>query len=592
VPTPTSANVSTTAFRWAISPWGSSVSYNPYALAGYLTPFSGYVQMDLAYVLTRPKNPADPFYPELASSWTTGAHSITIHIRSDANWQDGKPVTSKDVWTSLMVSGGTLNQDWSAITSVSEPTSKTIVIDLKSWAVPANVLRGILQIPIVPASQFGPLLFKGMTADLLSYWKTYDPLHPTAASISAARNSAAGTALENFDTKLVKFAPKSLIGDGPYELTSVNTSEILLKKWSGWWDASKITAPWIEVEAMSNSTEFGALVGGRIDFENDTGYPDTQASTLDHSRYGHYVYVPAPVQQLGLIFNVRDYPFNMVQVRQALAYLINRKKVAIVEAGGKVLQHPPTRHPDGIAYYLGRDYLTSAQMDKLHAYRLNPSKAASLLRSVGFTERGGKWYTPKGQRFAVTVYAPSGYVGFDGDAVAVAGMLSASGIKSSADEVNAASYFTDQTDGQYPVSYGFADFGEINPLTYFDYTLVSLNYPVSYSGSGPCTNCHVAIGLGPQATVPGIGHVDIAAALNTEIETAPKSEWAKYVWDWARFVNEELPILPITNNSFGEAYADARYVDWPPLSQAWLWTSFGPQIVQFMQQGYLHLRSS
>ena len=48
---------------------------------------------------------ANPYYPEIAKSWTVGAHSITFNLQPNAVWQDGSPLTSTDVVNSMLVAG-------------------------------------------------------------------------------------------------------------------------------------------------------------------------------------------------------------------------------------------------------------------------------------------------------------------------------------------------------------------------------------------------------------------------------------------------------------------------------------------------------
>lgn len=92
--------------------------------------------------------------------------------------------------------------------------------------------------------------------------------------------------------------------------------------------------------------------------------------------------------------------------------------------------------------------------------------------------------------------------------------------------------------------------------------------------------------------MPGLGKVNVAAALDKEVNTAPQSQWAKYTWDWVRWINKNLPILPLYNNAFHESYSMSRYTDFPPDSAKWLWTGLGgaPQPVMWMQEGYLQLK--
>jgi peptide/nickel transport system substrate-binding protein len=85
--------------------------------------------------------------------------------------------------------------------------------------------------------------------------------------------------------------------------------------------------------------------------------------------------------------------------------------------------------------------------------------------------------------------------------------------------------------------------------------------------------------------------VNIAQTLNHQLFTTPPGPaWKDLTWSWARFINRELPILPVDNNAIHEAYSTSRYTNWPEESSK-LWSLYGSrQILYFMQHGYLKLR--
>jgi peptide/nickel transport system substrate-binding protein len=590
---PTQANQSE-AFRFGFWTWGSSISYNPYN-PDYIDTMN-MATLGLAAFFDHNRPGSDIYYPELAQSWTLGAHSITLHLQPKAAWQDGTPFTSKDVLDSFLIAGGDFNAIWADITSISAPDAHTVVIDLQSWAVVSTVLLKVFQVRIVPASQYGHLIPSGMEQDLLTYWKIDNTLHPSVSSLAAATNSAAGKAISAVATALVKYNPPYLLGNGAYKLTSASVSGVLYEKWTGFWDAKAITAPWVEVYPMDLSTQFGSLETGRIDFQQDTQFTDTQATQLDSTSIGHYVFIPSAVQQETLVLHLGDYPLGMLPVRQALEDVINRPKLTQLDMGGSLIQDPPTSTPDGINDFEADQYIKPSQFATLNHYSYDPAKATSLLESVGFKKKNGTWYTPKGTVFSLTISEPSANAQFDTDGVIVADQLKAFGIDASSVIVNEATYTDQQYAGDYEISENFMDWQLGPPMADFAATfaqtaLPAFNYPVTYSGKGSF-NGSVSIGLNPIQNVPGLGTVNIAQTLNDEINTAPPSQWAGLTWDWIRWFNANLPMLPLYNNAFHEAYSTSRYTDFPPNSAKWLWTnlSYVGQPIVWMQNGYLKLK--
>jgi peptide/nickel transport system substrate-binding protein len=583
-----------TALREPLWSWGSNISLNPYSPD--FVAFGNLALFGLAAFFDHNRPGANPYYPEIAQSWTFGNHSITFHLRSDAVWQDGTPLTSTDVVNSMLVAGADYNPLWEDLTGVSAPDAHTVVVTLQPWAVVPTVMIRMFQFYVVD-STYAKLLPAHAQGDILTYWKLDIPLKPTTASLAAASGSAAGKAMSAFTATLAKYNPSTLDGNGAYKLNSANTSGVLYEKSSTFWDANKISAPWVQIYPMDLSEAYGANVTGRIDFQQMTQYSDPEVQQLNHSQYGQYVFVPSAVQEESLVPHLADYPLGILQVRQALEYIIQRARVTELDMGGPLLQNPPTPYPDGINDFEANQFLTPAQFKTMNPYNYSPAKATQLLESVGFKKKGSTWYTPKGSVFSLTIDEPSANSQFDTDGIAVANMLNAFGIKAQSVIVNQATYTDQQYAGDYELSENFMDWNIGSPMADFAATFgaqatPAFNYPVTWDGKGTF-NGQVTIGYGPIDKVPGLGTVNIAQELNKEINQAQPSTWGQLTYDWARWFNQNLPFLPMYNNAFHESYSTARYTDFPPLSAKWLWTNLSNvgQPVVWMQEGYLKLRS-
>jgi peptide/nickel transport system substrate-binding protein len=592
---PAHYSASATAFRIANLPWTSGTSYNPYSPNP--EPFLNLSLLNLAAYSNTLRPGANPYLPELASGWTVGPHQITFSLRQGAKWQDNTPFTTTDVVDSFLLAGADGNSVWADISSLTVPSSHQVVVNLHPWVVTENALAEIMTISMLPASQYGHLIYPGLTNDLLTYWHIYNFLSPTKASIAAASSSPAGKAMLSAGTALAKFSPSTLIGNGPYTIQSSSISGILYKKWMGWWGQSVIRAPWVQIIPASSSAAYGDLLGGNIDAEYFAQFPDPQVTNLNYSQKGRYFFIPSPVQQESLVFHLADYPYGMLQVRQALAYVITRTTLTQLDMGGSLIQNPPATAPDGINDAMAvPKYITESQLKSMNQYNYNPAKAAQLLQSVGFTKKNGVWHLPNGNVWNVTITEEAGYSQFIQDGLAIVTMLEHFGIKADEVTVNAGTYVSQQEAGDFAISEEFMDWGGTpNPLADFSATfapgaLPAWNYPIWYNGNGPFQGT-VAIGIGPVSNVPGLGKVNVGAALNQEVNEAPKSEWAKYTYDWARWIDQNLPLLPLYNNAFHIIYGTTRYTDFPPKSANWLWTVLGgaAEIVVQMQAGYLQM---
>lgn len=224
----------------------------------------------------------------------------------------------------------------------------------------------------------------------------------------------------------------------------------------------------------------------------------------------------------------------------------------------------------------------------MNRYAYNPSKAAELLRGAGFTKKAGSWYTPRGARFKANVIVDGGLALFVNDGNVIAHDLTSFGIHTTS---SALSSMAPLTIGTYDLAYWFVADETADPLVDFAQTFSSDNYPPTWDGSGKCP-CQSEIGFTPVATVPGRGRINLSATISREADTlGSPSEWKRLSWDWARFFNKELPVLPLENNAIDITQSTVRYDDWPP-QRSWLYTMAGgggPRIMVFNQYGYIRL---
>lgn len=575
----------TTALRYSIPPWDVRPSYNPYNPDYVGDPFAE-VLIPLAY--PEPTR-FGKYVLELAKSLKVSGGQITIRLRPTAKWQNGQPLTSTDVLDSFLLAGAQDNPVWGYISSITTASSKTLTVAVKSPVSAELVLYDLVQINIVPSQQYSQLIPNGLEQDILHYWALYQPLSPTNTTVAAASSSPEYKTLSAVSSALVKFTPPTFVGDGPFALDRASTTEILLKKWQGFWDANKISEPYVECFAMQDTESVPAFLDGRLDFTQGATYTDPTYNKVNSTPGRKLFGITPDVEMLGLFENNRRYPFNLLAVRQALAYVIRRKQLTQLDVGGTFSQRPPIPIPTGLPISLSHQELTKSQLDSLNAYSYDPSKAAKLLRSSGFTKKKGSWYTPRGTRFTANILVDNSLALFVNDGNAISHDLTTFGIHTT---TSASSTMSALTNGTYDLAYWFIGDETADPLVDFAQTFWNDNYPPTWDGTGNC-HCETEIGFSPVGTVPGLGRTILSATIAREDDTiASPSEWKRLSWDWARFFNKELPVLPLENNAIDITQSTVRYHDWPP-RHSWLYTMAGgggPRIMVFNQFGYLRLK--
>lgn len=194
--------------------------------------------------------------------------------------------------------------------------------------------------------------------------------------------------------------PYTYAYNGPFYLASLSPSEIILMKNPYYFMANEI--PFQEVVVYQYGSPTGALsalISGKasLDWSGLLSIPPTYIPLLPS--YEKLITIPQPFGW-GLYFNFKNPWLRIQQVRQAIAYVLNRTSIA--EAGGVL--YSPVPIPNGIpnfTYY--SQFITPNLMAKLNPYPTNLIKAAQLLESVGFTQKNGIWYTPNGSEFTLRI---------------------------------------------------------------------------------------------------------------------------------------------------------------------------------------------
>lgn len=584
---PASANAQSVPAFGFYSGWDSSWSYNPFAVNYALLSNPMFVELPLAFQL----QPSGTWDPQLAKSWKFEGNKLVVTLQPNAKWQTGQAVTSTDVVDTYLL-GLAAGWAWGSVaTSVSALNSHQVVFDLRTSTlstqpvpvtkpmVLSDIFGGVTD-TVVPSSVYGRLV----TSKLRSEVK----IALTAKAGSAAA-SKASTYLGLYDKTLTAFDPSQILSDGPYEFKTMTTNQMSLIKNPHFYDAAKIHVTNLLMwnSGASNALSTTEMFAGDLDFfwpTNSHGIIARWTSSPNH----HIAYIPTSLGET-FYFNDHVYPLNNVKVRQAIYYAVNRADVSIAGEGfhANTFSAFPTGLPSGLRHtWLG----TNAQMLKegFNPYNYDPAKARQLLKSAGFTDRKGTWYTPKGQPFTIAITSPAGWASTNLNASNLASQLSAFGIKSTASSIEQPGYWTDVLDGNFDVAWNWDGFGNVNPIGALDGLLVGNNY---VPGSTPGSYTTRGMGFGPNVAVPGIGTVNLAKALEADSALAMKTKIRQVTLDFAKMVNQDVPILQFDTKDSQTYWSTQYYVDWPPLSNKTLWDTAGdsPQetVVLMMEAGFI-----
>ena len=571
------------------SSWPSQWSYNSFAVNYALLSNPMFVNLPLAFQL----QPSGRWDSQLAKSWKFEGKKLVVTLQPNAKWQNGQRVTSTDVVDTYLL-GLAAGWAWGNVAqSIAAPNSHQVVFSLRSVtgtpAVPVTkpmVLSDIFgnaRYMVVPSATYGRLITPKFSSEVRSKL-TAKPNSP--AEVKAA------TYLGVYDKKITAFDPAHILADGPYEFKSMTTNQMSLVKNPDFYDAGKIHVRDITMWNAGTSSTLGTteLFAGNLDFS----WPTLTLGTIKRWKSNpahHIAYIPTGLGET-FLFNDHVYPLNNVKVRQAIYYVVNRADVSI--SGEGFHANTFSEFPTGL--YAGLRHLwlgSNAEMLKegFQPYNHNPAKARQLLKSAGFTNRKGTWYTSKGKPFTIAITSPAGWASTNLNASNLASQLTAFGIKATATSVEQPGYWTDLTNGNFDMAWSFDGFATLSPLGALGSLLVGYNY---VPGTKPGTYTTRGMGFGPNVTVPGIGKVNLAKALTTDEALANKTKIRQLTLDFAKMVNQDVPILQFDTKDSQTYWSTQYYVDWPSLSNKTLWDTAGdtPQetVVLMMEAGFIRPR--
>ena len=565
--TATSAPAFVTTASWGPASWTYNF-FGPGRFAGSGTLLSlGFPHTSSGRMYTPGKH--DLFYviPQLYTSYSETTSQITVHLVPRMKFSDGEPLNAQDVVDSILVAGlnpanVAFDTDVTGATAIN-PT--TVEIDF----VPGKVNLGwMLAIVPLPMSQYGQFLSPAIEQDIWSYTKLIQ--NPSTAA--TAQSSSAYKAIDADYVTLLHFQPKQVIGDGPFMLTGVSTGSAVEVKSPTYFDASKVHVQKMTIiNVVSGGNVFPLLYSHDVDW-----YANAAPSATEYDQWlgtsGGRTKSANADQTEEVLFNNKKYPFTLTPVRQAMAYLINRKTLLETEDGGKLVGNEPDQVPDGLGGFLNSLWLSPAHLHELNPYKYSVSKATQLLGSAGFRKTGGQWVMPNGQPFTTTVIASSASSGplF---AKELASMLSTFGIQASASTVNPTAYNDQITKGQFDIGWwNQGVHGNLGPMCAFlvDGLGGSLNY--TYQKTGAYNAGEPGIGFGPTYDVPGLGNVQVSSTISDECQNAGTQAGA-LAWEWAQVVNSQVPFLTYGDTYNVILYSNSHY-SWPAPSDP-IWQEAG-----------------
>lgn len=318
------------------------------------------------------------WFPWLATDWNLSQDGkiLTIHLRRGVKWSDGTTFTSKDVLTTWYCGYIMKWWQWRYIDTIEALDDYTVVFYLKQpWIYTEFYL---------------------LRQNIVAPYSVYGNFSDAAQAAIKAGDTARLTELL---TMLTAYRPPKPVGTGPFEFAALSESQWLFRKRSEYWHGIDLIKfdEYMQIHLGTGPSEFAGILSKA----GDLCSPDLTREIYEELMQRPDIYVPVYSWHHGqsLLFNGNKYPLSLVEVRQAIAYAINRTELCLA-----VSPHPdlamPIEYPTGMLFGDERKFIRSEYLEKyFNKYEYNPSKTIEIFQSLGFT-RGtdGIWVTPNGTR--------------------------------------------------------------------------------------------------------------------------------------------------------------------------------------------------
>ncbi len=305
--------------------------------------------------------------------WTK-PNQLTVTLQPGAMWQDGQPLTAKDVaFTFDLGKRFSLSYSpmWDYVSKVTAVDDQTVQIDL-SKVNQGAVAQYVATIYVLPEHIWSKIADQGQQALLAE----------------------------------TNFAP---VGSGPYKIKTYSPQQVVLEKTSSYWGSSLygLPAPKYVVHPIFKSNDDGnlALKQGDLDWSqqfvpNVWTIPNVK-TWYDHKPY----YVPGSIPML--VINTQKPGLNNPLVRRAIAYAINYPLIAQTAMSEYSI---PAKSSLIIPTGYESKYYDQGNVEQ-YGWSYDPAKATDILQNQLQATKGpdGIYVLPDGTKLSFTVQTPYGW---------------------------------------------------------------------------------------------------------------------------------------------------------------------------------------
>lgn len=328
--------------------------------------------------------PETEYRPQLLESYTWQDGVLTLKLKKDLKYSDGTPINADELMNNMYMDLSNL-QLLVYAKSIEKIDDLTVRVTYTKSAdlIAMYLLKSQLMFP---------------TSDYGKWAETYKNIFENMRELNEEGDyemTDEGQAL--FDETTLdcnNFLPRmtEIKTSGAYVIDTVTSDEITLK--ANPYYRTKLDIDTIVGIRQSSAEAFQiAVQNGELDLEAGGLSTDLAYSIAEKNKDTiRQVAIPA-FAQWGFCMNVNKAPTDKLEVRQAIAYIIDTAQIAPASEPG---MEQADEYATALPLALRDKYLTEEDLSSMTSYELNLEKAEELLKSIGWEKKGTQWVDENG----------------------------------------------------------------------------------------------------------------------------------------------------------------------------------------------------
>jgi peptide/nickel transport system substrate-binding protein len=340
------------------------------------------------------------------------------------------------------------------------------------------------------------------------------------------------------------YTDANAVGTGPYKLKTFTPQGFTLTKNTGYWQISKVKVPNVYFPVYtSNTGALSALFSNQIDWTGNF-IPGLQKDFVAKDPAHHHFW-EAPGSTNAFIPNLNKWPTNQLAVRKAISLAVNR---TVLASEGEAGLENPVLNATGITLPTYSAWSGPVASDTVAATG-DAAGAQAVLKAAGYTKGSDGFFQKGGKTVSVTLISPSAYTDYAEVGSIAAQELKNAGIDATFQGISVNAWNQDMATGNFTLAEHWSN-GGVTPYNLYDNWLDSA----------------LASSTAATGDYEGLKNPAIDSALAKLAGAPTVAEQTTALMPIAKYVEANLPVIPITTASDWFEYNSQHWVGWPTQS--------------------------